>query len=68
MKPPGIALLANGTMRMRHPTQTEDAIWAAIETAIAENWTPQQFKDECADAWRHVLEDAGKEAQKVIAS
>jgi hypothetical protein len=43
-----------------------DAIWDAVEVAIAENMTPEQFRHEAADAWEQRLHDDAKHARDVL--
>lgn len=52
--------------QVNRATRTEDAIWDAVETAINEGWTPEQFRNEAADAWAERLEQDAKDARKVL--
>jgi hypothetical protein len=53
-------------LRVTRPSQTEDAIWDAVETAIGEGWTPEQFKIEAGEAWERKLIEDAKAARKVL--
>jgi len=53
-------------MRVNVATKTEDAIWDAVETAVIEGWTPEQFRMECAEAWEHRLREDAKHAKQVL--
>ena len=44
----------------------EDAIWNAVESAIDNGWTPEQFKNESAMAWKDRLKTDSDHAQKVL--
>lgn len=46
MKPLGM----DAMLRVIHPTPAQDAIWSAVEAAIEEGLTPQQFRQEAATA------------------
>lgn len=48
------------------PSKVEDAVWEAVELAIESGWTPQQFKNEIADAWREKLNDKAKNAVQIL--
>lgn len=47
-KPPGVTW----DMRLRRSTPVEDAIWDAVEKAIDDGWTVEQFRIEAAASWR----------------
>ena len=49
---------------MPHPV--EDAIWEAVEQAIANGWTPERFKRECASAWSDRLRQDAKHAEELL--
>lgn len=68
-KPTGLSLgIGSEGLRMRVnvATKTEDAIWDAVETAVIEGWTPEQFRMECAEAWEHRLREDAKHAKQVL--
>ena len=48
------------------PSNVEDAVWEAVELAIATGWTPEQFRNEVADAWRDRLSEDAKHAVNVL--
>ena len=48
------------------PSHAEDAIWDAVETAINNGWTPEQFKIEAASAWKDRQKQDGEHAEKVL--
>jgi len=67
MKPPGLgfAMGEQGlTLRVSQPSPVEDAIWTAVEEALAAGWTPQRFKSEAASAWADQLREAAKDADR----
>jgi len=69
MKPLGISMGLNErgiSLRVNQITKTEDAIWDAVETAIRENWSPEQFKNEVIMAWESTLKDYANDARKVF--
>lgn len=66
MKPNGLRFGIGGSMSVTHPTKVEDAIWEAVELAIDAGWTPEQFKNELADAWKERLRDDAKRAEEVL--
>ena len=69
MKPNGISLnLSDGAINMQvnRPSKTEDAIWDAVEEAIAAGWTPENFRTEAASAWCQLLRDEAEHAAKVL--
>lgn len=60
MKPLGIQLGIgpNGpTLGCRMPTSVEDKVWDAVQEAIEAGWTVEQFRRECAEAWKGLLRD-----------
>lgn len=63
MKPLGLTY----DFRIRKPTRTEDAIWNAVETAIEEGWTPQDFVRELRSAWGDVLREQARHADAELA-
>jgi hypothetical protein len=50
------------------PTYAQNTIWDAVEEAISAAMTPEQFKREAAEAWRHVLSEDAKRAAKILNS
>lgn len=62
MKPYGMDM----AFRVITPTQTEDKIWEAVREAINEGWTPERFKHEAADAWKHALRQDAEHAVKEL--
>ncbi len=42
---------------VHRPSRTEDKLWEAVEEAVIAGWTPEQFRRECAEAWRHALQN-----------
>jgi hypothetical protein len=62
MKPLGLTF----DLQVARPTKAMDAIWDAVEVAIAENMTPEQFRHEAADAWEQRLHDDAKHARDVL--
>jgi|APGre2960657373_1045057.scaffolds.fasta_scaffold00801_4 hypothetical protein len=69
MKPLGLSLGFDGSglrMGVRTPSKVEDAVWEAVTLAIESGWSPQQFKNEVADAWRERLHDEAKDAVEVL--
>lgn len=69
MKPLGISLSITNqgpTMRLTQSNRALDQIWDAVQTAIACGLSPQQFKDEAAQAWEYELKDQAKDAVKVL--
>lgn len=53
-------------MSVTKPSKVEDAIWEAVELAIDNGWTPEQFKSELADAWAERLRDDAKRAVAIL--
>ena len=69
MKPLGLGFTASESgigMSVRRPSKVEDAVWEAVEMAIQSGWTPEQFRNEIADAWREKLRDEIKHAVDVL--
>lgn len=70
MKPNGIAMVVAGDrtigFALNRPSKVEDAIWEAVELAIDSGWTPEQFKNEIADAWRDRLTEDAKDADAIL--
>jgi hypothetical protein len=62
MKPIGLS----ATFQVVRSTRAEDAVWAAVEEAICAGMTPEQFKEEAAQAWEHCLREEAKHAVKVL--
>jgi hypothetical protein len=62
MKPYGVT----ADLRVVRPTRTEDAIWEAVEAAIDEGLTPEQFKAEAAQAWSEILHERARSAARVL--
>jgi hypothetical protein len=54
------------SFEVSRPSKVEDAIWEAVEQAIAHGWTPEQFKRECASAWSDRLRQDAKYADEVL--
>jgi hypothetical protein len=48
--------------QVTRPTPAEDAVWEAVQRAIDAGMTPRQFRLEAAEAWEHLLREAGKAA------
>ena len=70
MKPSGvrIGIGPNGpVMGVPRITRTEDAIWSAVQEAIDEGWTVEDFRRECASAWAQKLSDEREDAKKAWA-
>jgi hypothetical protein len=66
MKTLGLRIGGNGSMSVTKPSKVEDAIWEAVELAIDNGWTPEQFKSELADAWAERLRDDAKRAVAIL--
>ena len=62
MKPLGVTPF----LGIVHPTRAQDAIWEAVEKAIAENMTPEKFRAEVALAWAHEFKGAAKYAADIL--
>jgi len=56
------------SLSVSHPTSVDDAVWDAVEQAINAGWTPQQFRNEIADAWRDRLLSDAKDAVTVLSA
>ena len=68
-KPLGVSLYAtNQTLGLRvvKPSPVEDAIWDAVEKAIENGWSAQQFKDEASECWEQKLRDEAKLARYIF--
>lgn len=71
MKPLGIAFgLRDGalTVGVTGTGIVENKIWETVQEAIADGWTPEQFKREVAEAWGYELREAADDAEKVLRS
>lgn len=69
MKPTGLGLTVTESgigFAVRRPSKVEDAVWEAVEMAIAAGWSPEQMRSEVADAWREKLRDEAKYAFDVL--
>ena len=55
-------------LSVTRPTRVEDAVWEAVEEAIAAGWTPERFRNEAADAWRERLQEEAKDAAKILST
>ena len=67
MKPSGVRIgigPSGPTMSIPRITRTEDAIWNAVQEAVDEGWTVEQFRRECASAWAQKLRDEREHAQR----
>lgn len=62
MKPYGVTI----GLQVVRPSETEDAIWAAVESAVNAGWTPERFKNELASAWEDALRDQIRHAKEVL--
>jgi hypothetical protein len=69
-KPLGLSMgtSESGDLRfiVSRPSPVEDAVWEAVNKAIEAGWTPQQFKNEAADAWKQRLTDDAKDAVNIL--
>ena len=70
-KPPGISFSVSESdcalmLKTIFPSKVEDAIWDAVEEAINNGWTPEQFKNEVASAWKDRLKQDGEHAERVL--
>jgi hypothetical protein len=67
-KPLGIRLEFGGGAHVVRPDQVENAVWDAVEAAVDAGWTVEEFRRECAEAWRsrllHEADQARKEWKK----
>ena len=71
MKPLGLSLGLSDSgphLNVSSPSKVEDAIWDAVELAIASGWGPGQFKDQAAQAWEGKLREDMKAAAKEFES
>lgn len=69
MKPPGVGFAISGgavVLRVTKSSRTLDAIWDAVQRAIEDGMTPEEFKREAAEAWAHELKEAAKHAASVL--
>lgn len=67
MKPNGIEFTSPyPSMRVTRPSAPEDAVWDAVEKAIAAGWDARRFRLEAAEAWQHELREAAKEAVREL--
>jgi hypothetical protein len=67
MKPNGLSMrIGSGgiSMSVTRATAVEDAIWDAVEAAIAGGWDAKQFRQEAAEAWKRTLKDEADAAAK----
>lgn len=62
MKPLGMT----ADFRVIRPSRAEDAIWSAVEEAIAAGMSPQDFRSEAARAREHQLKQAAEHADKAL--
>lgn len=62
MKPLGCSAM----LQVSRPSRAEDAVWDAIEAAIAVGWTPERFKQEVVEAWQHLLREESKRVAEVL--
>ena len=68
-KPNGVSLAMSDSgisMSVSRPSAVEDSIWDAVESAIDGGWTPEQFRNEVASAWKDRLKQDGEYAEKVF--
>jgi hypothetical protein len=68
-KSPGLTMgLAKGALVMgiRTPSREEDRLWDAVQDAFLAGWTPEQLKNEVADAWADAAKEAAKAADRVL--
>lgn len=70
-KPLGIGLsvdVQTGSLRyfVTPIDRVADQIWDAVREAILANMTPDQFKREAAEAWKHHLAEDAKDASKTL--
>lgn len=46
--------------------RSTDAIYDAVESAIREGWTPEQFRTAAGEAWEATLKEKAAAAREVL--
>lgn len=62
MKPMGLT----ADFRIVRSTRAQDKIWEAVEDAVREGMSPEDFKREAAQAFEHEYNERAKDAVRVL--